>query len=686
MIVSDSVPLIGNNYDISKRIQRDYIESQYLWQSFWREASINNNLEAGIDPISQNGIINPRQQFYLNRVRPMINMVSGRQRTDRKSSIVVPLDNGSQQTADQLTKLLMGIFKRENVYNTISEAFHYGALISGMSLIQVYLDFSNDPVSGDIRVAHKAYNSFYFDPYFRDPKLSDCSFIGTRTYMTHESAAALLPDKYYDDIMAMPGGKKGATWDGKFQYMPESQGQGLASKVAYDEYYYKCFRKQEMLVDQETGEVLDISNNKEIDVDLFLSDNPTIKLIKQTIPTVKMAIMVQGRVFYEGAQPLGIDKYPFAPVLGFYNPALNLCYERMQSLCTALRDPQALFNKQVIQNSDAFDSQLNTGWMVKEGAVLDVDQLYRTGPGRVVSVKKGYDMSDIQAIMPAQISQAAFTIEERRAVDMNFVTGITAENMGQIVEGGANESGYKTRLKQSAGMMALEPLFDKLDGSQTLLSEIILDVARSNYTPAKIRTIIGEEPSPYFYSKEFGKYQCTVEMGFDTVTQKQMQFAQLMDLQQVVGATTAITKALIDSATIQNKEQLMQNIEQEQKQASESAQAKMQAEIEQLKANIEAINAKAKADMGLYYERTSRVAENQSLAIERIAEANKDDEQATLNKVKAMKELAQMDLAEIEKLITIANLVKQGEINQQQEVAQFVPPQEVQSAQPEQAI
>jgi hypothetical protein len=49
------------------------------------------------------------------------------------------------------------------------------------------------------------------------------------------------------------------------------------------------------------------------------------------------------------------------------------------------------------------------------------------------------------------------------------------------------------------------------------------------------------------------------------------------------------------------------------------------------------------------------------MAIANIAEANKDDEQAALNKLKAISELEEIDLTNLEKLIMIANTLKATE-------------------------
>jgi hypothetical protein len=49
--------------------------------------------------------------------------------------------------------------------------------------------------------------------------------------------------------------------------------------------------------------------------------------------------------------------------------------------------------------------------------------------------------------------------------------------------------------------------------------------------------------------------------------------------------------------------------------------------------------------------------------MQKLAEANKNDEQALLEKVKIIKEIGHMDLDEIAKLINMANLLKANENN-----------------------
>ena len=119
-------------------------------------------------------------------------------------------------------------------------------------------------------------------------------------------------------------------------------------------------------------------------------------------------------------------------------------------------------------------------------------------------------------------------------------------------------------LRQGAGLTTLQPLFDRLDFAQKLLGKIIIKAVQNNYTPGKIKRILNEEPSPEFYNRNFGNYDCVVEDGLNTATQKQMQFAQLMQMRELgIGIPDDL---LIDSAPLQNKTELIEAVRQAQEQ------------------------------------------------------------------------------------------------------------------------
>lgn len=663
MVRTSLETLPGNNTAIRQKITNDYNNNISLWSIFWTQGNIDTRLYAGdsslMSQLNQNVVTNSNNSYYFNRVLPVNNMVSGYQMRNRKSSVIVPSSNGDNATSDQWTKIILNIFSKEHVYDLISEAFLAGPIISGMSMIEAYLDFTDDPLNGDIKYKHYAYNEFMIDPYFRDiNKLSDASFIMTRSYMTHAAAAAAMPPENYDAIMSLAGNSTGMAKDGRFQYEPEAFAYTQGNRVSFDRYWYRDYRKAKKLYDKFTGQCIDVSYLDNIDIDLMIEENPQLAMQEVIIPTVRLAIQIQDEIFYDGPNPLGIDDYPFTAFIGYYVKQMPYMYQRIFGINRSLRDPQILFNRRVILTADYAESVVNSGWIFKENAPVDVKHLFQTGQGRIIPIKREAQITDIQQIQPPQIPPTFFTLQETFDKEIYNCAGISEENMGKIVQD--DSSGYLAALRQGAGLTSLQPIFDRLDSSQCRLTDLTMEIVQKNYTTGKVKDLLeGEEPAELFYNKAFGKYRSTAELGFNTITQKQMAFAQKLELRKA--GIQIPDESMIEDAAFQNKDKMLQQMQQASQQAQQSQQMQMQVQMQELQARSELSKARAAADMGLYAERTSRVQENRALAIQKLHEANKDDEQATLNKVKALKELESMDLEHLAKLIEMVQALKGSE-------------------------
>ncbi len=655
--------LMRDHSAIKAKKDGDYQNNQSIWNVFWTRANQNVRLEAGDPTIMNVWGNNPAtigsSQYYFNRARPIGLMLDGYQRRNRKSTIVVPYENGDNYTADQYTKLMLNMAKKEHLYEKISEAFHQGAIISGMSLIQEYLDFTDDPVNGDIKFRHLAYNEFMIDPYFKEPDLSDAQFIMVRSYMNKPSIAAICPPEWYDEIMRLEDNQQGSTIDGRFQYQASAMGFSMGPKIAYDEYYYRDYREQKIVIDSMTGEKMDVTARDDLDVKQMVSQHENLRLDVKRIPTVRLCITIQDKVFYDGPQPMSIDRMPFVAVIGFYSKAMPYMYNRIQSIMTSLLSPQILFNRRIILNADFLESVVNSGWMFRQSAVIDTAHLFQTGQGRIIPLRdSATPLVDIVPIPAPQVQPSAFQQLEVYDKEMFNVVGLSQENLGKVVED--DSSGYQTALRTAAGLTAQQGLFDRLDLAQEMLGDITLEVIQNNYTPGKVRQLLGGvEPAPQFYDRAFGKYRCTTELGFNTETQQQMEFAQLLELKK---AGVQISDArLISKATIQGKDEIIQEMQQQQQQQQQIQQTQMQIQMQEIQSRIELQKANAAAHIGTYNERTARVEENRALALQKIHEANRADEAANLDKIRALKELQSIDLSYLEKLVSIVNALKQQE-------------------------
>src|SRR5277367_1716026 len=106
-------PQLGTEYydekdkGIIDRMTAFYSESITINQYFWGEADTDTRFHAG-DQTLWNDLYgnlpsNRRRQFNFNRIRRVINMISGHQRRTRKSTIVTPVLNADERTADQFS-------------------------------------------------------------------------------------------------------------------------------------------------------------------------------------------------------------------------------------------------------------------------------------------------------------------------------------------------------------------------------------------------------------------------------------------------------------------------------------------------------------------------------------------------------------------------------------------------------
>lgn len=642
--------------DIKQRMEHFYSEALSINQAFWSEADTDTRFHAGDQTLWNelygNLPVANRRKFNFNRIRRIVNMISGHQRRNRKSTVVSPVDNGDEITADQFTKIMMWIQQQEGILETISEAFQ-GSLITGMNLLQVWVDYRSDPVSGNIKVDNCSYNSFLIDPFFKKQDLSDCNGLWKRSFLSREECISLLPD-HRSEIESLQGSGLN---DNKFQYMPETfnqrGGQRGQNLLTYDEFYYRSYRTQKILIDSESGETQEWSSNDNEALEEFLRLYPQITVHYQEIPTVCVAVVVQGKVFYDGLNPMGTDRYPFVPVLAYYTPELPYFPWRVQGVVRGLRDAQYLYNRRKIIELDILESQVNSGWKYKENALVDPKDVFISGQGRGLALKQEAQMADVEQIVPPQIPPSMIQLSELLGQEISQISGVNEELLGSAMD---DKAGVLSMLRQGAGLTTLQCLFDQLDRSQKLLGRIILEVVQSNFTPGKVKRIIEEEPAPQFFNKAFGTYDAAVEEGFNTTTQKQLQFAQLLQMKEM--GVMIPDEVILKASTIHNKKELMQAVQQQKEQQMQIAQEVRQAEVAERLAKSELAKARAISDRGLGLERASRVAENESASMANLAEAEKDKQIGYLNIVKALKEVDSVDLENILKMLTIQNTVK----------------------------
>lgn len=654
--MTSTYPILTEYYvdgkaDIRKRMDEDYRMSIPQNQQFWQEADIDTRFLCGDQTLWQQLYfsipINTRRQFQFNHIRTIKNLVEGYQRKNRKTTIVTPIESQDQDTADQLSKCLLWANNQCDFYETLSDAFG-GALTTGMNLLSLWMDYREDPINGRPRCDNLSYNNYLIDPSFKKKDLSDANYVWIRKWMSRQQIISLMPERR-KDIMSMP---LLANRDDKFMYLPENYQFSIQGLLPYDEYWYLDYRTQKLLVDSSNGDTKEWDGDDDSLRD-FIAHFPDIRVVEIQKQTVKLAIAVGNNIMYDGPNPCHIDRYPFIPVLGYFTPETPYYSLKIQGLVRGLRDAQYIYNRKLVIMNDLLESQINSGIKFKENALVDPNDAFLSGQGRALALKDSAQMDDVEVIKPPEVPGSMMQLSEMLSEEMSKISGINEELLGQAVD---DKAGILSMLRQGAGLTTLQILFDQLDYSQKLCGEIFIEMMQDNFTPAKVERILQQKASDQFYNKMFTKYDCNVEEGMLTTSQKQMQFAQLLHMREM--GLPIPDSCIIDAAQIQDKKKLLDAMERQTQQGQEQEQMQSQSAMESQQVVNETLMAKAESDHALAQERLNKLGLDQALNIERMERAQEERDASTLNKIKAIKELETINIDHIQALLNMLQQIQ----------------------------
>jgi len=598
-----------------------------------------------------------RMVLELNKIRRVVNLYSGYERENRTATVCTPVEGSDVQTADQFSDVMYYIYDKANADYIISEAFEH-SLKTGLAIVGLYMDYSHDKINGDIRMYWKPFNALMLDPYFTKRDLSDCDQASTRDLLSKEQIKAMLPFVDPAVIDNLPTGIR----DNKYQYLGvyrQYNSTYIAKNLCtYDQYWKRVNKEQSYLVDMETGVTEEWNGSKEEEKELkkTLKELPRLQFIRSHKRSIELNIIVSGQLLYSGPDPTGLDDYPFVPILMYHEPLIDTFELKIQGLVRSVRDAQRQYNRRHSQIIDLMESVINSGWITKNGAVLDPNMLMQAGQGKQIVVNEGYDINaDIREISPPNIPPGYLQYQD--IIDKNImeIPGASDELLGLSSVGDSQVSGKLAEVRASNGLKGNRGIFDNLEQSKKYLGKLVIECIQKNYSPGKIARIIGEEPTAEFMSGQFEEYDCAIKQAVKTSTQREAYYYQLLQLVSL-GAPIPWDK-ILEVAPLQGNTKLHEILAQQQEQ--QQAEQQKQQEIDEVKKALDmaAINQST----ALAEERRARVLSDIGLAKERESEVLQNRAKAFLDNAKTVAEIEDMPRKRLTEVLALAAELRQKE-------------------------
>lgn len=652
-------PEASVNESMQQSMNKNYTDCINMLQTIWYQMDLNQRFAMADQDLW--GLIYPgvatyrRKLFNFNLINSQIQMITGYQRRNRKSTVCIPIQSPMQKTSDQLTKCLYHVHQNAGLYNIYSETFEQGALIQGLGFTYFYKDLSEDHISGAIKARYIDPKSVLWDPYWRKMDMSDCRFWWNRTFLGIDECAQIHPE-YVDEIYSLP---RGTYRDDKFYYMPEVYQIQFPNLIAWDEYWYLSSRQAEYMIDKETEECLEFVGDEEDAREIKHKYGERITFRTKSRPTVRRCIILNDRMLVDEPNPLGLDCYPVAPCVAYFTADTPYYAYKFRSVVSDMKDAQFLFNRLKVNDLDQVEAQ-QMGLKVKKGALVTPEDSLNQGNGRVLWIDPASQMSDVEKMHIDPPSPILLQMEEMLKDVMGRISGVNETMLGLDID---SKASILSVMRNSAGVTTLTRLFDQFDYYQTLCGNIIIEIIQKNWTYGKVKQVIGEEPTAEFDNKAFFSYGCKVIQSVLTESQQQLELQQLLYFRETTGIDIP-ARVIIEASTLQNKDNLVKAIEEQEQKKQEQEQKMMELQMQQMQVENQTKISYAHSQEGLAAERIAKIQLDKALNAERIQRAEEDKTAGVLNLIKALKEIQGMDLEHLERGLALVKTIEEGQDTQ----------------------
>jgi hypothetical protein len=462
-----------------------------------------------------------RPPIVINKLRRFLHLLSGYQRQHRLAISYKPVGGSDSMIAEQMTHLMLNALESGKMsgYNQISTAFSADNKV-GLDWIELYIDYSDDPLNGDIKFKRVGWPKIMIDPMFQQLDLSDAGYLIRRERLTKKQLKKFAEGSGHKikDFMPSNSGSYYPILDPSGNYYPKSDIYELT------EYWQQNRKKVNVLLDIQSGEMREIADAKDERLNFILNQFPQFRLIKKYTQVPRLELYIGDDLFYEGDDPSGIGDYPYTPLFCYFDAEYDEMALKLQGIVRSLRDPSKELNKRRSTILHVLNTMALSGWKYEEEALTDEKQIYSaSGPAALLKVRTG-KMDRVQPIERQRFPTELIKVEEMFAEDMVDISGINAELLAMLEK---DTPGISIQLRQRQGLVMIQEPFDNLVIAKKGIGKKYAKAVQSNYSPQKIMRILEDMPAPAFYTGDFGKLDAIVDEAINSPTQRDYTFQKL---------------------------------------------------------------------------------------------------------------------------------------------------------------
>lgn len=462
-------------------------------KDFLKRAKRNNDFYAGEqwDPDDKKRLeAEGRPALTLNMVLSTVNAIIGEQLERKVELVYRPGLYGAEQTAFALNLITRSILSTCNFDECEEDVFADG-VITGRGYYDVRMCFEKN-LQGEVVISTEDPMDVIPDPESKsaDPSAWNEVFI-SRWLTPDEIAARYGDDKAKAVLRCYDAGTQ--AFDDNFEFFDDTFGGERNStqderdsrqirRVRVVERQHYQMDKQLKLVDKTTGDMRPLPFGYDKEDAALVAERYGLELVEHTGRRVRMTTSVDNVLLYDDwSLYRSFTIVPFFPYFRRGNPF---------SPVDNLVDPQKLLNKTSSQELHIVNTTANSGWVIQEDSLVDMDaeDLEQRGAetGLVLQYKRGYEKPD--KITPNQIPTGIDRISQKAAGSIREISGINASMLGTAR---ADQSGRAQEMSAARGQIQVSVLVSNLKRARKMVGRKILELVQDFYTETRYFKVVG---------------------------------------------------------------------------------------------------------------------------------------------------------------------------------------------------
>jgi len=582
-----------------------YVQKADKCDAFFRGDQWDKNDKAKLD-------LARRPALTINKILSTVSNVMGEQIYNRAETAFRPRSGAPAETAEVLTKVFKQISDNNQLDWKRSDMFADG-IITSRGYLDVRIDY-NDSMGGEVRIEGLNPKNVIPDPDAEDMDPDTWSEVFTTKWVTADDIAVLYSKEDaeilrnreqsffpygYDSIQSHRD-----RFGDRFNpmYMGDYDHSNVLRNIRIIERQYRVLDKQKHFVSQD-GDTRPVPVDFDRNKIAFFTERYGFQVITKLVRRIKWTVIADNVVLHDDWSPY--KHFTVVPYFPYFRHGTTI------GLVENLLGPQELLNKATSQELHVINTTANSGWKVKAGSLVNMTtaELEEKGAQTGLVVETN-DMDGLEKIQPNGVPTGLDRVTYKAEEHIKTISGVSDSAMGFDREDVAAKA---IQAKRQAGSTNIVKPMDNLTRSDFILARNTLDLVQEFYTEERIMTIThnrvtGEQETftvnqvtpegDVVNDLTVGEYAVVVTSVPARETLEDSQFEQAVSLREMgVAIPDAV---LIDASRLQNKRDIISQMQGDQNSPEAQAQRELQArqaQAEVSKAEGEA--AQKHADAGL---------------------------------------------------------------------------------------